>query len=208
MCKKCLNKVIRQRNVIKLWNPNTYWIPLRYFTGIFSSANSSSSCLPKLIFVDHLLRARHHVGIWRYSAELDLVLAQDPWANGRYRLATVGGEVLSVSTSSPRVSGALALFMAVSPELAQGLCWIRRSVNDLGLFGSFQVQNRVRCPHPTRPLQEGFTPWFQGIAVSRTDLSEKRWQGTAPQVWLLNPFCGLRPFGHLGKPVNPSHNNF
>ena len=90
--------------------------------GFFSSANSSSSCLPKLILVDHLSRARHHAGIWRFSAELDLVLAQDPWPDGRYGVATVGGEVLSVSTSSPRVSGALALFSAVSPELAQGLC--------------------------------------------------------------------------------------
>lgn len=123
-------------------------------------------------------------------------------------LQLLGVRHFSVSTSSPRVSGALALFMALSPELAQGLCWSRRSINDLGMFGSLQAQNRVRCPHPTRPLQEGFTSWFQGNAVSRTDLSEKRWQGTTPQVWLLDPFCELRPFGHLGKPVNSSHNNF
>ena len=37
-------------------------------------------------------------------------------------LQLLGVRRLSVSTSSPRVSGALALFTALSPELAQGLC--------------------------------------------------------------------------------------
>lgn len=178
--------------------------------GIFSSANSSTGYLPKLIFVEHLLCAMHHAGIWRYTAELDLVLAQDPRPDGRYGLAAVGSEVVVCLHELPQGFWSSFIIHRCFPRIStrRSLCWSRRSVNDLGLFGSLQAQNRVRCPHPTRPFQEGFTPWFQGNVVSRTDLSEKRWQWTAPQVWLLNPFCGLRPFGHLGKPVNLSHNNF
>lgn len=95
----------------------------------------------------------HHAGIWRYTAELDLVLAQDPRPDGRYGLAAFGSEVVVCLHSSPRVSGALSSFLRCFPELAQGGACAEagRSVNDLGLFGSLRPRTELGAPHPALP---------------------------------------------------------
>lgn len=178
ICKKCLNNVIRQRNGIKMWKPNIYWILKN--RDFFSSANSSTGYLPKLIFVEHLLCAMHHAGIWRYTAELDLVLAQDPRPDGRYGLAAVGSEVVVCLHELPQGFWSSFIIHRCFPRIStrRSLCWSRRSVNDLGLFGSLQAQNRVRCPAPPPgPSRRASHPdsramWLAGLICLRKGGSE------------------------------------
>lgn len=109
--------------------------------GIFSSANSSTGYLPKLIFVEHLLCAMHHAGIWRHTAELDLVLAQDPRPDGRYGLAAVGSEVVVCLHELPQGFWSSFIIHCCFPRIStrRSLCWSCGCVSLLKYYATVKM---------------------------------------------------------------------